>query len=158
MSTSSSEANDESDKKSAQLENGHRVKKLKLIKTKSKILGNKLKKSDRREAGPIETTEPPAKETEAPSKTVEVVIKASEPCKNIDSLTDVAKESARKEYKTTTVKDMLRERRDRQQQEVDTHKISSQRRLSSEVIKISARIGENRKATRTVNCYAQFLA
>lgn len=138
MSTSSSEANDESDKKSAKLENGHRVKKLKLGKTKSKIPGNKLKRLDRKDAEPIETNEPSAKEAEAPSKTVEVVMKASEPCKDIDSLKDDAKESVRKEYKTTTVKDMLRERRDRQQLEVDSHKTSSQRLLSPEVIKISS--------------------
>lgn len=136
MSTSSSEANDDSNKKSEQLENGHRIKKIKLSKTKSKIPGNKLKKSDRKDAEPIETSEPStsAKEAEATSKNTEEVMKASEPCKSIDSIKDDAKESIRKEYKTTTVKDMLREARDRQQQEVDSHKTSSQRLVSSEVI------------------------
>lgn len=130
LSTSSSEDNEESDKKSAPSENGHRVKKMKLNKNKTKQPSNKLKKAD---PDQVQANIEPTKAVE-PAITVEAT-RTSEPAKCVVEPvgSDAPKDVAPKEYKTTTVKDMLRAQRDRQQNiaEANALKSSSHRIVSS---------------------------
>lgn len=126
MSTSSSEGNDESHKKAGTLENGHRVKKMKLNKSKTKLAGDKAKKVERNEniVEPIRIGEL-VKANESAKAAEPVIVeptKAAEPPAAVDPVkVDAAKDLNKKEFKTTTVKDMLRAQRDRQQHVVETH-------------------------------------